>query len=117
MGRKETWSIILLCIIVIYFVPMVLLCIDMLDSAYEITTVGLSEGQLPGAPLVMGWAIILSMIGVSWLMEIGIGLSILCRAISVSSTVKIVSTVFICIYLLMMVLYIGSSIISLIALK
>lgn len=48
MGRKKVWSIILLCIIVIYFVPMLLLCITMLDSAYDITTVGLAEAQLPG---------------------------------------------------------------------
>ena len=117
MGRKKVWSIILLCIIVIYFVPMLCLCITMLDSAYDITTVGLAEAQLPGAAFIVGWAIILSMIGVSWLMPIGIYLSILCRAIAVSSIVKILSTVFICIYSLMMGLSICSTIISLIALK
>ena len=94
MGRKKVWSIILLCIIVIYFVPMLCLCITMLDSAYDITTVGLAEAQLPGAAFIVGWFIILSMIGVSLLMPIGIYLSILCRAIAVSSIVKILSTVF-----------------------
>ena len=117
MSRRKVWSIVLLCIIAIYIVPMALMCIDMVGSAYEITTVGLSDDALPGAALFLGGAIILSMIGAFWLMSIGIGLSILCRAISVCSAVKIVSTVFIFIYLLMMVLDVGAAIVSLIALK
>ena len=117
MSRKKVWSIVLLCIIAIYIVPMALLCIDMVGSVYEITTVGLSDDALPGASLLLGGAIILSMIGAFWLTSIGIGLSILCRAISVCSTVRIVSTIFICIYSLIMVLDICSAIIFLIALK
>ena len=117
MSRRKVWSIVLLCIIAIYIVPMALLCIDMVGSAYEITTVGLSDDALPGVALFLGGAIILSMIGAFWLTSIGIGLSILCRAISVWSTVRIVSTIFICVYSLIVALDIGSAIISLIALK
>lgn len=111
--NKKIWSIILLCIIVIYFVPMALMCIDMVGSAYEIATVGLVDAQLPGAAFVVGWAIFLSIIGISFLTTIGIGLSILCGAISYNSTVRTISIVFIFIYSMILILDFGSAIIAL----
>ena len=111
--NKQIWSIVLLCIIVIYFVPMALMCIDMVGSAYEIATVGLVDAQLPGAAYFMGWIIFLSIIGISFLTTIGIGLSILCGAISYNSTVRTISIVFVCIYSMMLILDFGSVIIAL----
>ena len=110
--NKQIWSIVLLCIIVIYFVPMALMCIDMVGLAYEIATVGLVDAQLPGAAFVVGWIIFLSIIGLSFLKTIGIGLSILCGAISYNSTVRTISIVFICIYSMMLILDFGSAIIA-----